>query len=596
VTFELALVIKTTVVLVVAGMATALMRRASAATRHAVWALALLSLLAEPAVILLLPRMARLELPLLAEETAISSVLSPVMLQQPPARSSVAERAAGIHREATQPIPQSTRGPLRAWIYVVWVAGVLLAFTRLLLAVLKARLLARQSESTVDEEWIALISHLRRELSISSPVDVRIGGDMPPMAFGLTRPVILLPSAANTWTEDRRHAVLAHELAHVRRRDGLVQILVQLACSLYWFNPAVWYAERRMRLESERACDDHVLNLGVGAVPYAGHLVELVRAADSGSTLATVSMALRSQLERRLKAILAPHLKRNRLSSSNAAFVVLCVSAVALGLGAVQVTSLLSLTLPVLAGPAVPVIVTSPAVHAPLPVQAKGGTLAGRVLWTDGAAAAGARVSAIEITEPNPGNREWVAGETVAASTIADTAGRYRIENLPPARYHIVTGPVYLPRYFSDVVTVDSPHLVRMVPAGVVENVDFEMVRNPDRLPFVRDRVLTVTGKLEMKRFGSSGGGVYILVANSDGSITKWHFRRPSRAGRIEQRMYWWPAYDMLSYGTSPMADMVNGGETVTVTGVEWENWGRTNPALNDARALNPIEVTRGGP
>jgi hypothetical protein len=422
-------------------------------------------------------------------------------------------------------------------------------------------------------------------------VDLRIGGEMPPMAWGVARSVILLPSSANSWTVARRRAVLAHELAHVNRRDGLTQILVQLACSVYWFNPLVWFAERRMRVERERACDDYVLNLGTRPATYADHLLELARGVPNRATLATVSMAHPSQLETRLRAVLDPRLKRSKLSRSAAAFIVSSLATVMIFVGAIQITSLLSLALPIAKGPRVPVI--QPEVEPP-PVLQTTGTVTGQALWTDGAASAGLRISAIAITPPNPPDREWVAGERVAATAVTDNAGRYRIVNLAPGRYHIVSGPVYLPQFFSDVATADSPHVVTVAAGGVVEKVNFDIVRNPDTLAYVPGRVLTVTGRIAMKQFGSAGGGLFLLIANSDGSTTRWHLRGGMGSGA---QRYWWPPYHQMRYATTPVAEMVNVGETVTISGTEPDpsRFGVGNSALADSRALNVTEVTRGG-
>ena len=73
---------------------------------------------------------------------------------------------------------------------------------------------------------------------------------------------MLLPESANEWTMERRRSVLLHEMAHVKRRDCLVQFLGQLTCAAHWCNPAVWFAARELRRESERACDDLVLHAG----------------------------------------------------------------------------------------------------------------------------------------------------------------------------------------------------------------------------------------------------------------------------------------------------------------------------------------------
>ena len=105
---------------------------------------------------------------------------------------------------------------------------------------------------------------------------------------------------------------LAHELAHVKRRDCFTQAMAHLACAAYWFNPLVWIAARRLRAERESACDDLVLAAGTRGSDYAEHLLDIARSLRSGAwpTWSAVTMAHRSQLEGRLMAILNPALPR----------------------------------------------------------------------------------------------------------------------------------------------------------------------------------------------------------------------------------------------------------------------------------------------
>jgi hypothetical protein len=111
---------------------------------------------------------------------------------------------------------------------------------------------------------------------------------------------------ARAWTDERRHAVLLHELAHVHRGDCRVQALAQAACALYWFNPLVWKAAAALRAERERACDDEVLRHGARASSYATHLLEIARDLAPGiRPTAALAMARRAELEGRLLAVLA---------------------------------------------------------------------------------------------------------------------------------------------------------------------------------------------------------------------------------------------------------------------------------------------------
>ena len=83
------------------------------------------------------------------------------------------------------------------------------------------------------------------------------------VTWGVWQPKVILPAEARGWPEDRIRIVLAHELAHVRRGDWLVQLAAELLRAIYWFNPLLWIACRQLRRESEHACDDAVLALGV---------------------------------------------------------------------------------------------------------------------------------------------------------------------------------------------------------------------------------------------------------------------------------------------------------------------------------------------
>jgi hypothetical protein len=126
-----------------------------------------------------------------------------------------------------------------------------------------------------------------------------------PMAFGTRVPVILIPSVGDTWSQDRRRAVLLHELAHVARYDCLTQLMASVACAVYWIHPGVWWIARRLRVERELACDDRVLGAGTHAREYAGHLLELAYTLGSHRAPAlAVTMARPRQLEGRLLAVL----------------------------------------------------------------------------------------------------------------------------------------------------------------------------------------------------------------------------------------------------------------------------------------------------
>jgi len=131
-------------------------------------------------------------------------------------------------------------------------------------------------------------------------------GMVSPMTWGFLKPVVSLPHSSMDWPEDRRRAALLHELAHVTRRDWLLQTFAQAVCAVYWFHPLVWLAARQMRIESERACDDLVVTTGgMAPVDYASHLLDIVRSARQVRTSGALAMAQGGDIEPRLRAVLS---------------------------------------------------------------------------------------------------------------------------------------------------------------------------------------------------------------------------------------------------------------------------------------------------
>jgi TonB family protein len=151
-----------------------------------------------------------------------------------------------------------------------------------------------------------LADELGRALGIARAVRALESADVPvPMAWGSVTPTVLLPRAAREWPAARLHAVVLHELVHVRRHDLPAQMAAQAACCLYWFHPLVWLAARQLRKERETACDDAVLAIGVPAPDYAGHLLEMARTLVARRSLADApAMAEAGDLEERVRAVL----------------------------------------------------------------------------------------------------------------------------------------------------------------------------------------------------------------------------------------------------------------------------------------------------
>jgi hypothetical protein len=136
-----------------------------------------------------------------------------------------------------------------------------------------------------------------------------------PVTWGLRVPVVIFPTGAAAWTGERKRVVLLHELAHIRRWDYAVHLMVEVACAIYWFNPLVWLAARLNNLEQERACDDQALNVGVRSDIYAEHLVDIARThVAEMAPRGAFAMAHSSGLAGRVRSILARGLDRAPVS------------------------------------------------------------------------------------------------------------------------------------------------------------------------------------------------------------------------------------------------------------------------------------------
>jgi len=342
--FVLDIIVRASALLAVGALADlALRRRASAATRHLVWTLAIGALLALPIASSVLPAWT-VSIPIARSfaPPAVSTGTAPPNAVVTPGVASRAvpvtcvegERrcepdAAFARTSVLGSKPRPTFGAALAVLYAVYAAGVVLFLVRLVLEPFALRRLTRASREVTDAAWRRLRDEAAAQLGVSRTVRlIRSERDVMPLTFGTIAPTIVLPASADDWTEDRRRAVLLHELAHVARLDCLIQRAAALAHALYWPHPGVWWAAKRLRTERELACDDRVLASGAAARDYAGHLLDIAHAFRAvPAPAAALGMARARQLERRLLAILDE--PRNRASLGRVRISVLVAAAIA---------------------------------------------------------------------------------------------------------------------------------------------------------------------------------------------------------------------------------------------------------------------------
>ena len=316
--------IKISLIVLAALGAASLLRRQSAAVRHFVLAAALACAAATPAVRLVAPawqpasRMQLIDRPL-------------AVLEDAPLTATTAVEAPSRHATTGTSV-------LRAF-GLVWATGAVLSVLVLVIGFVRLSWISSRATRLVDGPWVRAAADISDAFGLRQmPLLLHSSHPTALGTWGVSPPKVLLPADAASWSDDRIRIVLAHELAHVRRRDWLVQTAAELLRAVYWFNPLVWLAARRLRLESEQACDDVVLTLGVEGVAYASELVDLARAAASSRQLfmPAATIARPSSLERRVRAMLNATLNRDpitRSASIAAALVLAVVTVLVAGFG-----------------------------------------------------------------------------------------------------------------------------------------------------------------------------------------------------------------------------------------------------------------------
>ncbi len=200
-----------------------------------------------------------------------------------------------------------------ALVYI-WFAGVFCLSLRSFGGWVAAQLWKRSHVRPADAFWQDRMTQLAKRLAISRTVRLwNSAVAQTPAVIGWIRPVVLLPaSALSGLAPGQIEALLAHELAHIRRHDYLVNLLQTAVETLLFYHPAVWWVGHQMRAERENCCDDLAVAVCGDALVYARALTELEQiriqaprlamAANDGSLLNRVRRLLESESDRARRA------------------------------------------------------------------------------------------------------------------------------------------------------------------------------------------------------------------------------------------------------------------------------------------------------
>ncbi|HVQ12416.1 MAG TPA: M56 family metallopeptidase, partial [Vicinamibacterales bacterium] len=167
---------------------------------------------------------------------------------------------------------------LQWWVLPAWSMGVLVCSVRLALGCTQAFALGRRGDPA-DESILSMVTDLAIRMGVDRPVRVLMSTLVDgPSVVGWLRPVILLtPATAMGLTISELEAVIAHELAHIKRCDYLVNACQVVAETVFFYHPAVWWTSNRIRLERELCCDDLAIRSCGDPLCYARALTTLER-------------------------------------------------------------------------------------------------------------------------------------------------------------------------------------------------------------------------------------------------------------------------------------------------------------------------------
>lgn len=225
---------------------------------------------------------------MLAAPLVTWEVIGPSEADVPPAYR-IANRPAsasstGASRQVA-PLPASVRAavsgvqpaPLLSWVVMLWFAGAVVFSVRLAGAAVVAARMRSRTVRSAPPEWQETLAALGRRIGLLRPVRLLVSALVEvPMVVGWLRPVVLLPvGALGGVPADYLEALLLHELAHIRRRDALVNMLQGVVEALLFYHPAVWWVSGHIRVERELCCDDVAAAAAGSRLTYARALAHV---------------------------------------------------------------------------------------------------------------------------------------------------------------------------------------------------------------------------------------------------------------------------------------------------------------------------------
>jgi TonB family protein len=274
-------------------------KRASSKTRYGIWLVASLKF-GVPAT-LFVWLVAPLDIQVPWPREVVSSSPARVVTEFPLRTESEDQAVVIGPLETNRAGTEGTHTELYCSLTLVWVPGCLffLWVWWHRHSTMKTRL--RQAEPLVSGGAVEALQRVKTLLQERGPVTLLLSSDFPePGVCGIRRPKLVLPKRLiDAFTDQELEAVFLHEVAHVRRRDNLVNLFQSCLGCMFWFHPMIWLINRQLLVEREGACDEEVLLHTPNCQEYLSSLLKVFRS-SLGEKLAGASLITGSNLKRRI--------------------------------------------------------------------------------------------------------------------------------------------------------------------------------------------------------------------------------------------------------------------------------------------------------
>jgi bla regulator protein blaR1 len=213
--------------------------------------------------------------------------------------------AVDVVRMADSPADEPLAPSLQRVLLAIWIAGTVLVGAGWLRRWRAVSGAVRAGTTVLGGRELDALRRSEAAAGIRRGIRlVESAGALEPGVYGLFRPVLLWPRRiSDRLTDAQVEAVIAHEVAHVRRRDNLASLAHMVVQAVFWFHPLVWWLSARLVDERERACDQDVVRRGSAPDVYAESILATVRSCVE-SPVACVSGVTGSDLKKRIERIM----------------------------------------------------------------------------------------------------------------------------------------------------------------------------------------------------------------------------------------------------------------------------------------------------